>query len=122
MNDILLDKIGILFINNKVKNNINNVKINLTDKNIFYNNKLKYLSNKKRDLIEYNNVIKIEYKYIFGNWKLEDSCNDDLIKNFLIEIKRLNNLLKYNNNKISIIDANINIINIYKLKNDLNIK
>jgi len=115
MNVFFLNNVGILFTNK----NINNIKINLTNKDFFYNNKLNLLNKEKKELNEYNNILKTEYKFIFNNWKLEHSCNKELIENILIEIKRLNNLIKYNNNKICIINSRINLININKYKNDL---
>ncbi len=118
MNNFFLNNVGILFTNKNI-DNINNIKINLTNKDFFYNNKLILLNKEKKELNEYNNILKIEYKFIFNNWKLEHSCNKELIENILIEIKRLNNLIKYNNNKICIINSRIKLININKYKNDL---
>ena len=104
MKDIYINNIGIIFINKNSKYNTTY----LNDKDKFNKNKINILQKQKKELLNENNLIKLQFKYYIKNWSINHSSSNKFIHKFLVEKSIIENLLKFNKKSIKNIDNTIN--------------
>jgi hypothetical protein len=98
--DIYINNIGIIFINNNSKYNT----IYLNDKHKFNKNKINNFKKQKEDLIQYNNIIKNEFKICMKNWTINHSSSSKILDEFIKEKLIIENIIIQNKNIIKNLD------------------